>query len=152
MKVSYSQCAVVEWETGRVGLMQWFEILFCKLSWYFLNSRSIIRSHAIITVSKSWWIIPTHDTVQPKFQPNDMKYLTETTWKDNKRAGGQAFEVSLSKRLSPFVPCPVMKAKLKANIMSFNKMKWIAWSLSTLPRSGYLLARASVFLRSSRSL
>ena len=44
MKVSYSQCAVVEWETGRVGLMQWFEILFCKCSWHFLNSRSIIRN------------------------------------------------------------------------------------------------------------
>ena len=45
--------------------------------------------------------------------------------------------------------CPILWWKPnKANIMSFNKMKWIAWSLSTLPWSGYLLARASVFLRS----
>ena len=45
--------------------------------------------------------------------------------------------------------CPILWWKPnKANIMSFNKMKWIAWSLSTLPWSGYLLARASVFPRS----
>lgn len=40
--------------------------------------------------------------------------------------------------------CPILWWKPnKANIMSFNKMKWIAWSLSTLPWSGYLLARVS---------
>lgn len=145
MKVSYSQCAVFEWETGRVGLMQWFEILFCKCSWHFfklpINYQELIQLLQYLKV---------------RGYTNATQVSTElmawNTWrkrpeKITKELADRhlRYPCPRDRRLS----CPILWWKPnKANIMSFNKMKWIAWSLSTLPWSGYLLARASVFPRS----